>query len=67
LQEAFWTRFGVRLEDLDHWPQKKVEDFIQIMNIESQVQAAKDKSGTQQTQQQTEEAYRAMKNRQDQA
>ncbi|TDF96851.1 hypothetical protein E1809_09005 [Arthrobacter terricola] len=41
--EAFWTKFGARLlpEDLNHWPDGLVEDFIVILNTDAEVQNEK--------------------------
>lgn len=66
LAEAFWTRFGVRFEELDDWPMEKVEVYVEIMNIEAQVQEAQQKEqsnnggGGGQSAAQTEAAYQAM-------
>jgi len=62
LQEAFWTRFGVKLDELDNWPLQKVNDFIEIMNIEAQIQKdnSAQASGEQSTSQ-LQAAYEALK------
>jgi hypothetical protein len=47
---------------LEDWPVGQVEDYVTIMNVESQLQDEKNNSrGTHQSPDQTEAAFQAMK------
>lgn len=62
IQEAFWTRFGVRWpDDVEHWPEEKIGAYLTIMDIESKVMRDQqsESSGPSKSQG-TEMAYRAM-------
>ena len=42
-REAFWTRFGLRLDDLDRMPHKLVEDYEKIMELMAREEEAQAK------------------------
>jgi len=46
LREAFWTRFGIRLEELHLWPQAKIRDYLEIMTLEGKLAAEQDGGGS---------------------
>lgn len=68
--EAFWTRFGTRLnpEDARDWPEQQIRDWYLIMSAEAEHQ---DREANRQTQNNagsqapadTEAAFQAMKRR----
>lgn len=60
IREQFWTRFGMRLDELDQWPRQQIDDYITIMQAEA---AASNEQSGQSTHSvdDTERAYQAMK------
>lgn len=64
MREQFWTRFGVRLEDLGAWPEQQITDYLSIMHAEAVVakeQSQQQGNGGAASAEATQKAYEMMR------